>query len=174
MSTRRDRAVLRLAEAAIRLACRRLPDGREWRREWAAELPNVLHDPDGGWWITRAARTLAFAFDQFRSASALKGGVGRWVAQRSTVLAICVSACLVAPVAALLVRPIDFGNRRDARRARTTATFGLLAAPLIYLPLALSAGPILTTAVGVANLVVNTVVGATDLAREAAKRPVKT
>jgi hypothetical protein len=55
---RGERALLRLGESLVRRACRRLPRTvREDRyREWAAELPAILHDPE-----IRLARTVPSA-----------------------------------------------------------------------------------------------------------------
>ncbi|KJE25416.1 hypothetical protein FF36_00029 [Frankia torreyi] len=60
--------ILGLAERMIRLACRRLPeDARDERyREWTAELPAILHDPDIRSASRRALRVLLFAADQHR------------------------------------------------------------------------------------------------------------
>jgi len=45
---RGERALLRLGESLVRRACRHLPGPtRDDRyREWAAELPAILHDPE--------------------------------------------------------------------------------------------------------------------------------
>jgi hypothetical protein len=57
----------RVAEGLIRRACRRLPGegGAERYREWAAELPAILADPDVGSGIgarmRRSARALCYA-----------------------------------------------------------------------------------------------------------------
>jgi Phospholipase_D-nuclease N-terminal len=56
-------AVQRVAEHLIRRACRRLPGeaGDERYREWAAELPAILSDPDVGPGIRRCARAVSYA-----------------------------------------------------------------------------------------------------------------
>jgi hypothetical protein len=61
--------VQRLAEYLIRLSCRRLPAdiGDERYREWTAELPAVLHDPDIRFQIRRDLRALRFAAGHARS-----------------------------------------------------------------------------------------------------------
>jgi hypothetical protein len=53
----------RLADHMIRRACRRLPGeaGDERYREWAAELPAILTDPDIGPGVRRCARALGYA-----------------------------------------------------------------------------------------------------------------
>ncbi len=60
--------VLGLAERMIRFACRRLPeaDRDERYREWTAELPAILNDPDIRPAPRRALRVLLFAADQHR------------------------------------------------------------------------------------------------------------
>lgn len=60
--------MLRLGEYLVRRACHRLPhDTREERyREWAAELPAILHDPQIRPAPRRAARMLGYAADTFR------------------------------------------------------------------------------------------------------------
>jgi hypothetical protein len=58
----------RLAEHLIRRACRHLPDDtRDDRyREWAAELPAILRDPDIRFRLNRSARALLYAADHHR------------------------------------------------------------------------------------------------------------
>ena len=65
---RGERQLLRLGDYLVRRACQRLPqDAREERyREWAAELPAILHDPQIGAALRRAARMLGYAADTFR------------------------------------------------------------------------------------------------------------
>jgi hypothetical protein len=65
---RGERWLLRLGEILTRIASRRLPRRvRDERcREWMAELPVILHDPDGGRWPRRAARMLGYALDTIR------------------------------------------------------------------------------------------------------------
>jgi hypothetical protein len=59
----------RLAERLIRRACRHLPDDMrdERYREWAAELPAILHDPDIRFALLRSARALIYAAGISRS-----------------------------------------------------------------------------------------------------------
>jgi hypothetical protein len=63
-----ERQLLRLGEYLVRRACRRLPeDVREERyREWAAELPAILHDPQVRPAPRRAVRMLGYAADTLR------------------------------------------------------------------------------------------------------------
>jgi hypothetical protein len=60
--------LLRLGEYLVRRACHRLPqDTREERyREWAAELPAILHDPQIRPAPRRAFRMVGYAADTFR------------------------------------------------------------------------------------------------------------
>jgi hypothetical protein len=59
----------RIAEHLTRRACRYLPgETRDERcREWAAELPAILHDPGIRFAPLRSARALIYAADTFRS-----------------------------------------------------------------------------------------------------------
>jgi Phospholipase_D-nuclease N-terminal len=63
----------RLANHLIRRACRRLPGeaGDERYREWAAELPAILADPDVGSGLRRSARALSYAAGVSRCARRL-------------------------------------------------------------------------------------------------------
>ena len=62
--------LLSLGEYLVRRACQRLPQdiGEERYREWAAELPAILHDPQVRFAPWRAARMLAYAADTLRAA----------------------------------------------------------------------------------------------------------
>jgi hypothetical protein len=68
---RGERQLLGLGEYLVRRACQRLPqDIRPERyREWAAELPAILHDPQVRFAPWRAARMLAYAADTLRAAA---------------------------------------------------------------------------------------------------------
>jgi hypothetical protein len=65
---RGERRLLHLGEYLIGRACRDLPRGiRDERyREWAAELPAILDDPDTRFAPRRAARMLRYAAGTFR------------------------------------------------------------------------------------------------------------
>ena len=67
----------RAAEHLIRRACRRLPGGTrdERYREWAAEVPAILHDPDIRVAPLRSARALRFAAGTFISARRTPGAI---------------------------------------------------------------------------------------------------
>lgn len=66
-----QRWALRAGEALVRLASRRLPPrARQQRyREWAAELPVILNDPEVRPAVRRLVRMLWFAADTLRGAS---------------------------------------------------------------------------------------------------------
>jgi hypothetical protein len=68
---RAERQLLRLGEYLVGRACQRVPpDMRAERyREWAAELPVILHDPRVRFASRRAVRMLGFAADTFRAAA---------------------------------------------------------------------------------------------------------
>jgi hypothetical protein len=68
---RAERRLLRLGDYLVRRACERLPeDVREERfREWAGELPAILHDPQVRFAPRRAARMLCYAADTRRGAA---------------------------------------------------------------------------------------------------------
>lgn len=74
--TRRP-AVQWAAERLIRRACRHLPGGSrdERYREWAAEVPAILHDPDIRFALRRSARALRFAVGTFTSARRSPGAI---------------------------------------------------------------------------------------------------
>jgi hypothetical protein len=65
---RGERQLLRIGEYLVGWACKRLPqDVREQRhREWAGELPAILHDPQIKRAPRRAVRMLAYAADTIR------------------------------------------------------------------------------------------------------------
>jgi hypothetical protein len=65
----------RIAEYLIRRACRHLPAGmRDDRyREWTAELPAILADPDVRPGVVRTARALRFAVGAIRTARRAHG-----------------------------------------------------------------------------------------------------
>jgi F-type H+-transporting ATPase subunit b len=68
---RAERQLLSIGEHLVSRACRRLPeDAREERyREWVAELPAILHDPQIRFAPRRAVRMLAYAADTARGAA---------------------------------------------------------------------------------------------------------
>jgi hypothetical protein len=76
---RGERALLRLGESLVRRACRRLsgPTRDDRYREWAAELPAILHDPGIRLAPHRAFRMLAYAADTLRGAALTPGPARR-------------------------------------------------------------------------------------------------
>jgi len=102
----------RLAERLIRHAVRWLPEPErtERYREWTAEVPAILTDPDVRPALRRLFRALLYAADQHRTAYALRATFPRHragVAGSSSVLV----AALVAAVAVVAVAaPRDFGS----------------------------------------------------------------
>jgi hypothetical protein len=93
-----ERALLRVGEYLVGRACRRLP--REIRdercREWAAELPAILHDREIRLAPYRALRMLGYAADTLRGTALTRGRAQRRAAGRSTpVLGLFFMAGLV-------------------------------------------------------------------------------
>ena len=72
---RGERRLLRLGEYLVGRACRRLPrEVREERcREWAAELPAILHDPQVRFAPWRVVRMLGYAADTLRGTAMTSG-----------------------------------------------------------------------------------------------------
>jgi hypothetical protein len=68
-----------MRESLVLRACRRLPGPtRDDRyREWAAELPAILHDPEISLGPYRALRMLAYAADNLRGAALTPGPAHR-------------------------------------------------------------------------------------------------
>lgn len=92
-----ERQLLRLGDYLVGRACRRLPrDIRAERyREWAGELPVILHDHQIRSAPRRAIRMLAYAADTFR-AVALTGGAAR---RTSPAMTAVLRSLLLAGVA---------------------------------------------------------------------------
>jgi len=69
-----QRTIRHIAEQAIRRACRRLPDDiRDERyREWVAELPAILGDPDIRVPLLRTVQALRYAAGSYQSARRLR------------------------------------------------------------------------------------------------------
>jgi len=98
---RGERPLLGLGEFVVRQACRRLPHeaGQERYREWAAELPAILHDPQIRPAPRRAARMLAYAADTMRGTAMTPPVRGRHRATRESAgldLFLAVGLVLVA------------------------------------------------------------------------------
>jgi hypothetical protein len=84
---RGERRLLRLGECLVRQACQRLPQEirEDHYREWAAELPAILHDPQVRPAPWRAVRMLVYAADTLRG-TALTPGWARGPRSRLSVV----------------------------------------------------------------------------------------
>jgi DivIVA domain-containing protein len=94
---RGERRLLRIGEYLIARACRHLPaEARDERyREWVAELPAILHDPDVGPAARRAARMLRYASGTIRGTALPPGSARRVVAHLARPVAPFLTAGLV-------------------------------------------------------------------------------
>ena len=94
---RGERRLLRIGEYLIGRACRHLPaEARDERyREWVAELPAILRDPDVRPAARRAARMLRYASGTIRGTALTPGSVRRVVALTARVAAPWIIAGLV-------------------------------------------------------------------------------
>jgi hypothetical protein len=92
-------AVQRLAEYLIGRACRRLPgDARDERyREWTAELPAILRDPDIRLPLVRMAHALRFAAGISRSTGRLRRSRSRSPLRR-VVTGLVIYFCIVTAI----------------------------------------------------------------------------
>jgi hypothetical protein len=81
--------LLRIGEFLVGLACRRLSRRvrDERHREWAAELPVILHDPEIRFSGRRAARMLAYSLGTVRGAASPGRHRGRRRITGRTILA---------------------------------------------------------------------------------------
>jgi len=84
--------LLRIGEVLVGLACRRLPPKiRDERyREWAAELPVILHDPEIRFSCRRAAAMLGYVLGTIRGASTPPGRHRRRAVRRTALIGIIV------------------------------------------------------------------------------------
>jgi hypothetical protein len=94
---RGERRLLRLGEYLVRRACQQLPpDVRDERyREWAAELPAILHDPQIRPAPRRAARMLGYAADTLRGTIMTAGRARGWTPRMTAWLYLLLAVCLV-------------------------------------------------------------------------------
>ena len=85
---RAEPALLRIGEYLVRRACHRLPpETRSERyREWAAELPAILHDREIRFAPYRAVRMLGYAADTLRGTARASGRARRGPAAPSSIL----------------------------------------------------------------------------------------
>jgi hypothetical protein len=109
---RGERRLLRLGEYLVGRACQRLPqDVREERcREWAAELPVILHDPQIRFAPWRAARMLGYAADT-RRGTAMAPGENPGLISRPFMLLGLVT-CLVSAAVTILQIVLAPGDGR--------------------------------------------------------------
>ncbi len=95
---RGERQLLRLGEHLVGRASRQLPRKvREERyREWAAELPAVLHDPQIRFAPRRALRMLGYAADTFRGTAltAVRSRRRRLELIKTALLSVLLPVCL--------------------------------------------------------------------------------
>jgi hypothetical protein len=93
---RGERRLLRLGEYLVGRACRRLPrDIRDERyREWAAELPAILRDPQIRLAPRRAVRMLGYAADTFRGTALTHVRARRQMPGMTAALSLLLLACL--------------------------------------------------------------------------------
>ena len=115
-----ERGLLRVGEYLVGRASRRLParDRDERCREWAAELPVILRDPEVRSGLRRAVRMLGYALDTIRGTalgrgSSRPGGVHR---RASRLQAAALWAAIVG-VAGSLFYESGFGTGLEARAA---------------------------------------------------------
>lgn len=95
---RGERQLLRTGEYLVGRACRRLPrDIRQERyREWTAELPAILHDPQIRPAPRRAIRMLAYAADTLRGAATMPARARRRTPRMTAALYLLLVAGLGA------------------------------------------------------------------------------
>ena len=98
---RGERRLLRIGEYLIGRAARLLPGEirDERRREWTAELPAILRDPDTRLAAHRAARMLRYAAGTVRGTALAAGGArGRLTAVMAVVAGLCTASLLAVVV----------------------------------------------------------------------------
>ena len=94
---RGERRLLRIGEYLIARACRHLPAGArdERYREWVAELPAILQDPDVRPAARRAARMLRYASGTIRGTALTPGSARRVMAHMAGMAAPVLITALV-------------------------------------------------------------------------------
>jgi hypothetical protein len=94
---RGERRLLRIGEYLIGRAARLLPAEirDERRREWTAELPAILRDPDTRLPAHRAARMLGYAAGTIRGTALAHGNARRLMARMASAAAGSIIYCLV-------------------------------------------------------------------------------
>jgi hypothetical protein len=109
-----ERPLLRAGEYLVRRSCRYLPSSiRDERyREWTAELPAILHDPDAKPAWRRAVRMLGYAADTIRgTALASRRAQRRRAARRTALIGLRIIPELAAAAYILWVSLTASGNR---------------------------------------------------------------
>jgi hypothetical protein len=124
---RGERRLLRLGEYLVGRACQQLPpDVREERyREWAAELPAILFDPQVRLAPRRAVRMLGYAADTLRGTIMTPGRApGRIHRMLAGLPVVCLVAGLGAVgLAAWTIVQARTGGRHAAPSDPWTFTF---------------------------------------------------
>jgi hypothetical protein len=107
---RGERWLLRIGEYLIGRASRLLPiETRDERcREWAAELPAILRDPDTRLAARRAARMLGYAVGAIWGTALARGNARRRMARMASSAAGFIIYCLVAYIGGWAKTPQDF------------------------------------------------------------------
>jgi len=107
---RGERWLLRIGEYLVARACRHLPaEARDERyREWAAELPAILRDPDVRPAARRAARMLGYATGTIRGTALTPGSVRRVMGHLAGAAAPFLITALVAYLRGWTKTPQDW------------------------------------------------------------------
>jgi hypothetical protein len=107
---RGERWLLRIGEYLIARACRHLPsEARDERyREWVAELPAILRDPDVRPAARRAARMVGYATGTIRGTALTPGSVRRVMAHLAGAAAPFLITALVAYLRGWTKTPQDW------------------------------------------------------------------
>jgi hypothetical protein len=107
---RSERPLLRIGEYLIARACRHLPAGArdERYREWAAELPAILDDPEVRPAARRAARMLRYAAGTIRGTALAPGSARRVMARMARMAAPFIMVALWTYSRGLLKTPQDW------------------------------------------------------------------
>ena len=95
-----ERRLLGIGEYLIGRACQRLPKGirEERHREWVAELPAILHDPQVRLASWRAVRMLGYAADTLRGTAMTHARARRRPPRMTALLCLLLVAGLVPVV----------------------------------------------------------------------------
>lgn len=107
-----ERQLLRIGEYLLGRACQCLPsEARDERyREWAAELPAILRDPEIRLTSRRAFRMLRFAAGTIRGTARMPGQPSRRPTPSLAFLGISVPAALSLAIWGIVQSPGDWVN----------------------------------------------------------------